>query len=47
MNDYISFIAKSLVNFINIFFSKPFQALKEPDFIFAFGHILILFAFLI
>lgn len=45
--EYITFIAKSLISFITMIFSKPLQSIKTPEHLFALGHLIIIFAILI
>ncbi len=47
IQDYISFIAKSLINFIMMLFAKPLESIQTPEHLFALGQIIILFALLI
>ena len=46
LKDYLYFIAKSLISFIMMLFKKPIQAIKKPEHLFAFGHIILLFGLL-
>lgn len=47
MLDYISYIAKSLINFITMLFAQPIKSIQIPEHLFALGHVVILFALLI
>lgn len=47
IKDYLSFIAKSLVNFIMMLFAKPIEAIQTPEHLFALGHVVVLFALLV
>lgn len=44
IQEYISFIAKSLINFLTMLFTKPIEAIKTPENLFALGNIIVLFA---
>jgi hypothetical protein len=47
LNDYLSFIAKTLIQFISMLFYDPKMALKKPEHIYIIGHIVLLVGLLI
>lgn len=44
--EYITYIAKSLINLITMIFKTPYKAIREPEHLFALGHVIVLLGLL-
>jgi hypothetical protein len=47
IQEYLSFIANTLILFIHMLFYNPKMAIKKPEHLFALGHVILLIGLLI
>ena len=47
VEQYIIFIAKSLISFFSMLFQNPIKAINTPEHLFALGHVVVIFGLLI